>query len=68
MRFLGPEIAKKYGFLKPSDFCFFSLLYGTPAPSTECQHPEAWPAIIYRHLRESDDFGVSPTKLFVLYL
>ena len=25
------------------DFCF-SLLYGMPAPSSERQHPEAWPA------------------------
>jgi len=23
-----------------------------PAPSTERQHPEAWPASIYGHLRE----------------
>ena len=29
-----------------------SLLYGTPASSAESQHPEAWPASIYRHLRE----------------
>ena len=34
----------------------FSLLYGTPAPSSECQHPEAWPASTYGHLR-----GVSLT-------
>ena len=44
---------------------FFSLLYGMPAPSSECQHPEAWPASIYGHLRESVDFGVSVNKLFV---
>ena len=31
---------------------FFSLLYGMPAPSTERQHPEAWPARIYGHLSE----------------
>ena len=30
---------------------FFSLLYGTPAPSAERQHPEAWPASTYGHLR-----------------
>ena len=30
----------------------FSLLYGKPAPSSECQHPEAWPASTYGHLRE----------------
>ena len=30
----------------------FSLLYGTPAPSAESQHPEAWPASTYGHLRE----------------
>ena len=37
------------------DFRFFSLLYGTPAPSAEPQHPEAWPASTYGHLR-----GLSP--------
>ena len=26
-----------------------------PAPSTESQHPEAWPASPYRHLIESAD-------------
>ena len=31
---------------------FFSLLYGMPAPSAECQQLEAWPASIYGHLRE----------------
>ena len=31
---------------------FFSLLYGTPAPSSERQHLEAWPASTYGHLRE----------------
>ena len=30
----------------------FVLLYRMPAPSAECQHPEAWPASIYGHLRE----------------
>ena len=30
---------------------FFSLLYGTPALSAERQHPEAWPASTYGHLR-----------------
>ena len=30
---------------------FLSLLYGTPAPSIESQHPEAWPASTYGHLR-----------------
>ena len=34
---------------------FFLLLYGMPAPSAECQHPEARPASIYGHLRESAD-------------
>ena len=33
----------------------FSLLYGTPAPSTETLHPESWPASIYRQLKESAD-------------
>ena len=37
---------------------FFSLLYGTPAPSAERQHPEAWPASTYGHLR-----GVSIKKV-----
>ena len=32
-------------------FSFFSLLYGTPAPTSERQHPEAWPASTYGHLR-----------------
>ena len=32
-------------------FSFCSLLYGTPVPSAECQHPEAWPASTYGHLR-----------------
>jgi len=31
---------------------FCSLLYGMPASSAERQHPEAWPASIYGHLRE----------------
>ena len=31
---------------------FFSLLYGTPAPSSERKHPESWPASTYGHLRE----------------
>ena len=31
---------------------FFSLLYGMPAPSSESQLLEAWPASIYGHLRE----------------
>ena len=35
---------------------FFSLLFAIPAPSTESQHPESWPASIYGHLRESADF------------
>ena len=30
---------------------FSSLLYGTPAPSAERQHPEAWPASTYGHWR-----------------
>ena len=30
--------------LKKNYFHFFSLLYGTPAPRAESQHPEAWPA------------------------
>ena len=34
---------------------FFSLLYGMPAPSSECQHPEAWPASTYGHLRGVQD-------------
>ena len=33
------------------DFRFFSILYGTPAPNAERQHPEAWPASTYGHLR-----------------
>ena len=40
--------------------CFVFLLCGMPATSTECQHPEAWPASTYGHLR-----GVSLTfKMF----
>ena len=34
-------------------FSFFSLLYGMPAPSAERQHPEAWPASTYGHLKVS---------------
>ena len=34
---------------------FFSLLYGTPAPSAESQLLEAWPASHFRHLRESPE-------------
>ena len=30
---------------------FFSLLYCMLAPSAERQHPEAWPASTYGHLR-----------------
>ena len=30
-------------------------MYGTPAPSTEGQHPEAWPASTYGHLRGVPD-------------
>ena len=29
---------------------FFSLLYSTPAPSAEHQHPEAWPASTFEHI------------------
>ena len=29
---------------------FLSLLYGTPAPSAEHQHPEAWSASTYGQL------------------
>ena len=36
---------------KKLTFVFF-LLYGTPAPSSECQHPEAWPASTYGYFRE----------------
>ena len=36
---------------------FLSLLYGMPAPSAECRHPEAWPASTYRHLKEVLDSG-----------
>ena len=32
-------------------------MYGTPAPSSECQHPEAWPASTYGLLREVLDSG-----------
>ena len=39
-----------------------STQHRTPAPSTERQHPEAWPTSIYRHLRESDELGVSVIK------
>ena len=35
----------------------FLLLYGMPAPSAERQHPEAWPASTYGHLREVLDSG-----------
>ena len=31
---------------------FVFLLCVMPAPSSECQHPEAWPASTYGHLRE----------------
>ena len=30
----------------------YFLLYGTTAPSSEFQHPEAWPASTYGQLRE----------------
>ena len=30
-------------------------MYGTPAPSSESQHPEAWPASTYGHLRGVPD-------------
>jgi len=30
-------------------------LYGTPAPSAESQHLEAWPASTYGHLRGVPD-------------
>ena len=30
-------------------------MYGTPAPSAESQHPEAWPASTYGHLRGVPD-------------
>ena len=36
-------------------FRFFSLLYGTQAPSSESQHPESWPASTYGHLRGVPD-------------
>ena len=35
-----------------------------PAPSSESQPPEAWPASIYGHLRESADLGVAANSHF----
>ena len=41
-------LKKKFAHLPPTQHAyitiFFSLLYDTPAPSVESQHPEAWPA------------------------
>ena len=50
------------------DFHFFlSLLYGTPANSTESQLLEAWPASHYGHLiRESADLGVAANSHFYI--
>ena len=43
-------------------------VYGMPARDAESQQPEAWPASIYGHLRESADLGVSVIKeLFILF-
>ena len=42
------------------DFRFFLILYGTPAPSAECQHPEAWPAKVSAniHFNKADHWLV----------
>ena len=41
--------------MRASYIFIFSLLYGTPAPSSESQLLEAWPASHYGHLREAAD-------------
>ena len=38
------EPPKYFHFFSNQTFGFLSLLYGMPAPSSECQHLEAWPA------------------------
>ena len=43
-----------------------SLLYSTPAPSAELQHPEAWPASTYGYLRGVSLKIVSANNLFVI--
>ena len=48
-----------------ANYTFFSLLYGMPAPTAERQHPEAWPASIYGHLR---GYPQQNPYLQVLYL
>ena len=50
------------GSIQEADFRVFFLLYGTPAPSSECQHPEAWPASTYGNLRE----GISELNLHLI--
>ena len=42
-------------------------MYGTPAPSAERQHPEAWPATTYGHLRGVSPKIVPANNLFELF-
>ena len=66
MRGKGTERYIRLGEGVQSRLSFFSLLYGTPAPSAESQQPEAWTASIYGHLG-----GVSlnlPSIIFDIYL
>ena len=44
---------------------FLSLLYGTPAPSAEHQHPEAWSASTDGHLRGVSLQIVPANKVFL---
>ena len=44
------------------DFFFLLSIVGTPAPSSERQHPEAWPASTYGYLR-----GVSLILPSIIY-
>ena len=45
------KIKRYFPILKFSSFSFNFLLYGIPAPSIKCHHPEAWQASSYRDLR-----------------
>ena len=46
------SVKKTFAYTKELAYRFFSLLYCMPAPRAESQHPVAWPASTYGHLRD----------------
>ena len=66
---LGNNV-KNVPLLKKKYFTFVFLLYGTPAPSAESQHPEAWPARHFRGVLDNKKLlsGTLPDNNLFLYI